>query len=160
MEKLKTFFKIPALCCTTGLFIVLLIALIVMSSQSYSRGTYVGEETVFGAKIKIEMNLKDDSNVVAGITSIVGGATEFEENEMKYKITNGEIFTSKDNGENYNRVGKIDAYKISVSSDGYSMTLTNKSATAARATIIVFMVISLAGAIASGIYTILSKKNI
>ena len=159
MEKFKKFLKIPALCFATGLFVVLLIALIVMSSQSYSRGTYVGEETIFGAKIKIEMNIKDDSNIVAGITTVAGGTTEFEENEMKYKVTDGEIFTSGDNGENYNRVGKIDAYKISVSSDGYSMTLTNKSATAARTTIIVFMVISLAGAIDSGIYTILSKKN-
>lgn len=97
--------------------------------------------------------------MVEGITSIVGGTTEFEENELKYKVTDGEIFTSQDNGENYKHIGKIDAYKISVSSDGYSMTLTNKSATAARARIIVFMVISLAGAIASGIYTILSKKN-
>ena len=77
MEKLKKFLQIPALCCTSAIFVILLVVLIVVSSQSYSHGTYTGEETVFGAKIKIEMNLKDDNNAVGAITTVVGNDSEF-----------------------------------------------------------------------------------
>lgn len=157
MEKIKKILQIPALCCASAIFVILLIALIIMSSQSYTHGTYVGEETIFGAKIKIEMNLKNNNNAVASITTVTGEDSEFEENEMKYKVADGVFFTSSDNGENYTSIGKIDAYKISVSESGYSMTLTNKGATTARTVLIVFMVIFGAAAVASATYTVINK---
>ncbi len=159
MEKLKKFLQIPALCCTSAIFVILLVALIVVSSQSYSHGTYTGEETVFGAKIKFEMNLKDDNNAVAAITSVVGNDSKFEEEELKYKVTNGEIFISSDSGVNYTNIGKIDTYKIEMSGAGYSMTLTNNGATTARTVMIVFMIIFGAAAVASTTYTIIDKKK-
>lgn len=128
-----------------------------MSSQSYTHGTYAGEATVLGTKIKIEMNLKNDNNALITATTAAGDFSNSQETNVKYKIADGEILISEDDGVNYTSSGKIDAYKISLSNEGYSMTLTNKGATTARTVMIVFMVIFGAAAVASVTYTIINK---
>lgn len=160
MEKFKKILRIPALCCATGLFVVLLIALIVVSTKTYSLGTYVYEDSIAGNTIKFEVTLEKGNDAISGVTTIAAnGETNYHEGAVKYKVTNGELFTAEiNNQDNYTKVGKIDAFELSCQENGVSIVMTNHSAVNSRTTMIVFMIISLAGAIASGVYTILSKK--
>ena len=156
LEKLKKFLKVPALCCACGLFAVLLIALIVISTKPYSLGAYTSEEKFLGHPVKYEFTFKDNENAV----DIISAEGHRQEETYKYKIVDGKLYIAPTfNPNNFSQVGKINAFEFSRYESGISMVFTNRGAVGARAALIVFMVLSAGGAIASGVYIVLSKKK-
>jgi len=85
--------------------------------------------------------------------------TEYQKEEVFYKVVDGKLMITYVEGGEYNAMGDINAFEIKVADSGYSITIKNQGEETARALYIVFMVIGICGAAASGIYIALSKKK-
>jgi len=159
MEKLKKFLKIPALCLSVGLFVVYLVTLIVNCVKPYSNSTYVYDDSMAGVNIKMELTLNNNGKATMETTIKNTIDTEYQKEEVFYKVVDGKLMITYVEGGEYDAMGDINAFEIKVADSGYSITIKNQGEETARALYIVFMVIGICGAAASGIYIALSKKK-
>ena len=159
MEKLKKFLKIPALCLSVGLFVVYLVTLIVNCVKPYSNSTYVYDDSMAGVNIRWEFSLNNNGKgtMKTGIKNAIGAEDQTE--EIFYKVVDGKFMVAYVEGGEYEQMGNINAFEIKIASSGYYIIAKNQGEETARALYIVFMLIGICGAAASGIYIALSKKK-
>ncbi len=160
MKNLKKFLKLPALCCSIGLFVVFLVVLIVNCVKPYSNSPYVYEDSMAGVTVKIEVTLNNGGKGTIETTMENASDTQYEKDEIYYKIIDGKLMYSyNENGTYGNELGEIDAFEIKAVDSVYRIAMKNHGEEAARVFYIIFMSIGVVGAAASGIYIALSKKK-
>ncbi len=152
-DKIKVLLQWPALCCSTFIFLFFLVVLIVNCVKPYSNSPYVYEETIGNYNINIEMRL--EPNGIATMETVMKNADhkQYQKEDVYYEVVNGElIYSYTRNSYEKNKMGKINAFEITITEGETSITLTNHGEETARAFYIVFMLIGIAGAGASGFY--------
>ena len=161
MNKFKTFFnkfaKIPAIILASAIFLAFMITLIVTCTKDFSYGEYTHKETKAGVTRTFELDLDDEHE--GEVTTITVSSTDYnvDETEFTYVVNEGKLFLKMRGETEFEYIGEITPFKLSIVSG--NITAKNNGAIALLVVSIVMMSLSGLSAIASGIYTHLSKKK-
>ena len=159
-DKIKVLLQWPALCCSAFIFLFFLIVLIVNCTKPYSNSPYTYEESIGSFTVNIEITLDNNGKATTQTTIKNASDTQQQKEVVYYEVVDGKLMYSyTKNSFNSNEMGNVNAFGITVAEGKSSITLVNHGEEIARAIYIVFMLIGVAGAAASGFYIFMIKRH-
>ena len=162
MEKFLKLNKKVLLPIFLGIFIIFTIALIIVCCVPHGK-IYTYEIKNNDDLTLLSLTYKFKSNNVVEQTNYlnIGNGSNLETVQLEYKIEDGVFFLKQSNQETFDRIGKIDSFKIIVEDSGLSSEVSMKcnANIALRTASIVLMSVFGVFAVMSIILVVLDKKG-